>query len=237
LAKLRTVLQNLGGTTFHGYGYDYWPRGGLRSVHDHLLTFASFAQVARTFRRPVFLSGPHRPTELDLNNQYDFGHYNPEFIDWVGTNVRFLLRQTRFIDATRDNFEAYLLGLTLLLYESYQVLAANPKARSLLRHHYEHAMRTGQARPQYYWGVSWAVGNDQWPAEIRSLMAILAERYDVNIVSSAIYFWLRREIDGTDRAIFSIIVDVLKAFCPAAYQNTNTFARWAAGIATADDPT
>jgi hypothetical protein len=202
IGKLRAGMQNLGSTTFHGYGHDYWPHGGLRSLYDHLLTFASFSQLARVFGRPVFLSGPHRETELDLNNHHDFGHYNPEFIDWLGSNVRFFLRQSKLVAATTKQFDTYLAGLATLMYETYQVLAANPSIKKMLRDHYENAIKSGNARPQYYWSLSWATVDLRYPTDVRALMNVLAQRYDSNVVSTIIYFWLRREIDGTDKPYF-----------------------------------
>jgi hypothetical protein len=58
------------------------------------------------------------------------------------------------------------------------------------------------------------------------MMKRLDERFDSNRASSAIYFWVRRSIDGTSDLFFSILADALSTYSSASLVNMNTFTLW-----------
>src|SRR5688572_10695503 len=63
--------------------FDYFPGGGMRIFYCHLKTIAAYDAIQKAAGMPIFLSGPHTPTQLLLDQETKFGHYNPEFVRWL----------------------------------------------------------------------------------------------------------------------------------------------------------
>lgn len=222
----RKAMLNLDKTEFHGTAYDYWPEGGIRNLYEHLLTFGAYVQLSKSFGRKVFLSGPHTDTTLNLNDQYSFGHYNPEFVQWLHSNINFILANPTFIRTTQKLFEKYLYQLTHLYYAAYQYLHFNPKTRIRLQSHYMEVLDSRTIRPQYYWNISFVSFAKDKTDPIVKIVKELDKIADVNRASSSIYFWIRRYIDETANEFFSLLVDTFKAYDSAMYSNINTFTKW-----------
>jgi len=222
----RKAMLNLDKTDFHGTAYDYWPDGGIRNLYEHLLTFGTYVQLSRSFGRKVFLAGPHTDTTLNLNDHYSFGHYNPEFVQWLHSNIKFVLANAAFVRTTEKLFEKYLYTLTYLYYAAHQYLHSNPKTRRRLQSHYLKGLESRTIEPQYYWKISFVSFAEDKTDPIVKIVEELDKIADANRAASSIYFWIRRSIDGTAGEFFSLLVDVFKAYDGATYTNINTFKNW-----------
>lgn len=211
----RNAMRDLDKTTFYGTDFDYWPGGGLRNTYDHLRTFASYRDVARMSPVPVFLSGPHGGAQLTMNARFDFGHYNPAFVEWVDTQVSELCSDGAFIRASEPFFDKYLKDLIFTYWDTYRALAASPTVRDTLRAEYERGMANHNLPEAYYYNIAW--DTPRKPALVKNLES----RHDIGIVAPAVYFWLRRSIDGTDERFFLTFDKVLRAYDSTLVVNEN----------------
>jgi hypothetical protein len=222
---IRTALTNLDSTEHHLHDFDYWPDGGLRTLYSHLMSFATYPQLAAKFGASVWLKGPHSNSRLDLHNQSSFGWYNPRFVEWIANNIRYVISNPAFCAMSSNMVEKYLRNLLFLYYASYNMLRCNPRSRERLLQGLLDGMEQNTLQPQYYWNISWI--NHLDPQDpITKLMVELDEMFDSNLASSAIYFWIRREIDGTAPIFFGLAVDMLNAYFPAYFTNFNFRVAW-----------
>ena len=63
--------------------YDYWPECGIRVTGSHLASLISLTDLQQMLPFPLYVSGPHHDGQWDLDNEDDFGHYNPEAIQYL----------------------------------------------------------------------------------------------------------------------------------------------------------
>lgn len=219
----RTILQGLDRTEYHGTDYDYWPEGGLRSLYGHLLTFTNYRQFVVNCPLDIWTSGPHTRQELSLASPNAFGHYNPAFVDWLHSNVSFVLASSALVRATQPLFDRYLHRLVAMLYSSYQYLRLNAPLRSTLIADLQQHLSDTSVPPQHYWWMSWVNSEDQPD----NPYAILMERLgDSNVASSLVYFWIRRYIDGTAEPFGRLVTEFFSTYSPAGHTNLNTFTDW-----------
>lgn len=222
----RKAAQNLDKTQYNGAMFDYWPDGGMRNVYDHLLTFGTYAQLSKHFGGKIFLSGPHSETRLDLNNNYTFGHYNPEFIKWLKSNISFILANPSFVRLTTPLVEKYLGKQLMLYYQSYEYLYHNPKMQEIIKEHYLEAMKSTQIESQHYNTLSYIFLRGEKNNPIFIMMSRLRLIIGGHAAASACYFWIRRIIDGTSKDFFGLLLEVFKAYCFVDYANSNFLTNW-----------
>lgn len=203
----KAMLSHLGTTRNTGTGFDYWPDGGIRIAYDHLATTATYATLAELSPVPVFVSGPHGDRRLQLDAPFTFGHYNPAFLRWFRANLSEVLRDRPFVRSTSEPFKKYL-GTTAMTYRAtYLTLNENPQDLESLLKDYKARMSGHNLPKRYYYNLAWSEATTRYPT-----MHKLREAYDSNVVASAVYFWLRRRIDGTDQQIFSMLDDLLRRY-------------------------
>ena len=63
--------------------FDYWPECGIRVTGSHLASLISLNDLQEMLPCPLYVSGPHYDGQWDLDNEEDFGHYNPESIEYI----------------------------------------------------------------------------------------------------------------------------------------------------------
>ena len=63
--------------------FDYWPECGIRVTGSHLASLISLNELQQMLPCPLYVSGPHHDGQWDLDNEDDFGHYNPEAIQYL----------------------------------------------------------------------------------------------------------------------------------------------------------
>jgi hypothetical protein len=205
--------------------------GGLLTLYDHLLPVVNYQQLTRRFGRRIFLAGPHSDTHLDVHNDASFGHYNPDFIDWISRHVLLFVSKTFLVRASQSIYDRTLAEPARLFYCAHQLLHANPEILASLRDEYRDLIESGSLPSQFYGNAAW-VRTCNTPEE--TLAYTLNDWFDGNSAASALYFWLRRDIDGTRGACFSVLRDIMKAYDNPTLFNINTHLTW---IITSGMPT
>lgn len=205
---------------------------GLRGKYAVARQEISLAFLNSVSPHPVFRSGPHGKSELNLDSIQSFGHYNPRFLDWLGNGL------SKFYQRTGEQ------GLVLLknIYKrEFQTTALTwYGVWKLLNSHREKKIRPigrsfADLRKEYASSLS-------LPAEqqfnIRyNQMGGLASRYEKEYdlsfyeVYTAGHFWLRRSLDGTAQKFAALLDDFLTRFDPRGREK---YIRLFAGGATTE---
>ena len=204
----KKTLSNLDRTNNTGTGFDYWPNGGIRIAYYHLATFATYEMLSNLSPYPIFISGPHGSRYLNLDSRFTFGYYNGEFLRWFQDQLMEILQDRVFVESTTEKFQTYL-GETLMTYwETYIALNSNPNELNTVLEDYKKYIENRTLPESYYYNLAWSSGRDRFIF----LQNLEASGYDGNVVAPAVYFWLRRYIDGTHDQVFSILESLLKSY-------------------------
>lgn len=203
--EIAYVAQNLDKATFNpvreGWQFDYgFKDGGLLNSYEYLRSLSSFATLQRIVPEPVFNSGPHSGSALNLTDNHSFGHYNPYFVSLFHDAVKQLIGDQNFISLTSGAMAQYGLTRKLRnLQEIYRYAEGNPAEFSEYRDQFEQKLE-----------------QQNWPkGGYRTFMPDkLNKDYYWNWSETAYYFWIRRDIDGTKSLWIRVIDDLLQAYQP-----------------------
>ena len=91
-------------------------------------------------------------------------------------------------------------------FATYKILNEHPKELNALLQDYKIRIDNRTLPQGYYYNIAWE--GEMSFQSLKNLFAI----YDVNVVTPAVYFWLRRHIDGTHQEIFSILESLLGTY-------------------------
>ena len=207
IAILKKTFSNLDKTVNTGQGFDYWPDGGIQIAYYHLATFVTYGMISHLSPHPVFGSGPHGAVNLNLNSSQTFGHYNPQFLQWLQDHLIEILQDKSFVESTLTNFQTYLGDTAKTYWATYTILNQYPNELNTLLEDYKTRLKTRSVPDGYYYNIAWSDHANQFDSLKR-----LNESYNTNVVAPAVYFWLRRYIDGTEAQIFSMLEYLLVAY-------------------------
>lgn len=95
--------------------FDYWPECGLRVMGSHLASLISLEELEKMLPCPLYVSGPHRNGQWDLENDDDYGHYNPEAIQYLADLAKKVVADKKFIEASKPLVDQYLYDKMLIM--------------------------------------------------------------------------------------------------------------------------
>ena len=90
------------------YEYDAWPDGGIRATGSRLASLISLSQLEGLLPCPLYKSGPHHNGQWDLYNDDDFGHYNPEAIQYLADIAEKVVADKNFVTLSQPLVDRYL---------------------------------------------------------------------------------------------------------------------------------
>jgi hypothetical protein len=202
----KRLFMNLDQTRNTGPGFNYWPNGGLRITYHHLATFASYETLNRFSPHPIFIDGPHGTRALDLDSRFTFGHYNPAFLLWFDAHLEEMLSDGEFVQSTTPLFRRYLARIAVTYWATYRVMYQHPmETRWLVRDYLRHM--DNRTLPESYFNTNGGGADERF-----MFLNELRTSYDAGFVNQAVYFWLRRHIDGTNAEVFSMLESLLGAY-------------------------
>ena len=88
--------------------YDYWPECGIRVTGSHLASLISLNELQKMLPCPLYVSGPHHDGQWDLDNEEDFGHYNPEAIQYLANLAQKVVADKKFVELSKPLIDRYL---------------------------------------------------------------------------------------------------------------------------------
>jgi len=179
--------------------FDYYPNGGLRIFYCHAKTYLPYAQLKVLAGTPVFLTGPHSSTKLNMYAMDNFGHYNPEFVTWLHTTFIPTAEDKDFKEATESIFNTHVRGLAHAYYVTHIHLFKDKAFMEQELEKYKKLIEIGDI-PEFYSDTYFSFAN------------LDNEGMNGNIVKNAVLFWLRRVMDGTEAEFFTALVKLLTIY-------------------------
>lgn len=225
--EIKDLLINLDSIpTKSGEGI-YWPGGSAHSIITQMLKKISINYVVNQYGKPLFLDGPHTTTAMNFESDSEFGYYDPAFLTWLSEHLNALLSDKAFVKSTELVVDSYLLGTAELFLSTYYYLINNPEIRDeiLLDYieQYQNESLSGNHHRSFYM-ASFRKENPNWNGETQSeryiwyypeattqfdwIFTKLNEDWEYVPIGTAVLFWVRRSIDGTDQQF----LDLLKQF-------------------------
>lgn len=203
------------GVSWFDYGF---PGGGMRTVYCYARSKATFAGLEKAAGMPVFASGPHRAGKLDLAAGASFGHYNPDFVRWLGRAA--VPREGEALHAaTQPLYRDRVQPLARIYYVTYLKMHSGHGAwlerqkRALeaeMRHPRSHEIGAG-----WYEKYDFFM-NPSYFAHEKDDGYLMDHGFDggwdCNLVKTAVGFWLRRSLDGTDELFFADLKQLLASY-------------------------
>jgi hypothetical protein len=199
--------------------YDYFPNGGIQNFYCHLKNFSNLPEVESFFGSPIFLKGPHKEGFLILNSQDEFGYYNPEFPKFLRKYFLPAGKNQTFRDITQPVFDSSVRPLARIMFLTYLKLNSNPVYFTKERIRYRELLESKRLDPFYYekyYSFLYPNFTDQPDIRIASKFARFQDLnpldYDGNVVKTAVFFWIRRGIDGTDKEFFAGLGELMEIY-------------------------
>ena len=211
----RTAWQGLASSAHHCNEFDYFPDGGMRSFYCHLLSFIDFSTLSNAIEVPVFVSGPHEGGQLVLNAPFSFGHYNPEFVTKIGNLLIPGSDDETFRDLTQPVYDNFIQDLARIYHVTYVKLGANPdymnKEKQAFLDGVNQQTLSGFYYEKYFYFMNPNfIGNEDNSSFLSSNGS--SGGWSGNVVKTAVAFWIRRSVGGTDDEFFASLQKLLQAY-------------------------
>lgn len=88
--------------------FDYWPECGIRVTGSHLASLISLTDLQQMLPYPLYLSGPHHDGQWDLDNEDEYGHYNPKAIEYLAGLAKTVVSDELFVERSKPLIDKYL---------------------------------------------------------------------------------------------------------------------------------
>lgn len=178
--------------------FDYWPTGGMQVFACHVWSIASHESLASLSPMPIFLRGPHEKG-LVLDDERQFGHYNPEFVTWFTAHAIPGADDAAFKAATTTIYDAYVRFLAEIYLAAYDKAIAEPACFAAERDAYAEHVEKGTLPGYYYERWYWWLNDGFCANRNGGFNTFKADDggFDGNVTKSAMGFWVRRSLDGT----------------------------------------
>jgi hypothetical protein len=216
---------------------------GFRYLYCSIRNIVSFDKVQAISGLNIFRpGGPHDNREVNFDDPVRFGHYNPQFLDWVEQRIIPDRTDPWFKGVTQLVYDTRIGPTARALYDTHQVLFADPQHYAAFLKRYEsigkdwrEKLRLRKVNEERFAGnpvpfetvkARYQKGiedkNKDVSFDLQEDFRWLADYFgtegstDWYLAYSAGGFWVRRSIDGTEAQIFRMVTKLLQTFEPAA---------------------
>ena len=184
--------------------FDYWPECGLRVMGGHLFSLISLYSLNRMLPCDLYVSGPHYYNRWNLNDPWEFGHYNPEAISYLGNLAKKVVADKKFVENTKPLVDEYLKRQMVImkgLYDGLNNKEICPDKQAVLE---DIVNREGNIY----------VNQENCPAcDLLDSLDLEDGTYVYgNTGEMFLYWWGRRNVDGTMELFHNILETVYDAY-------------------------
>ena len=202
---IRKAVTNLDKTSYvFADGFDYWPECGIRTTGSHLFSLISLKTLNRMLPCDLYVSGPHYYNRWNLNHSYEFGHYNPEAVNYLDQLAKKVVADKKFVETTKPLVDKYLKRQMLImkgLYDGMNDKDICPDKQAVLE---DITDRKGN--------IYYAVDNCPSCNLLSSLDLEDGTFVYGNTGEMFLYFWGRRNVDGTMEQFHDILETIYNAY-------------------------
>lgn len=184
--------------------FDYWPECGIRVTGSHLASLISLNELQQMLPCPLYVSGPHHDGQWDLDNEDDFGHYNPEAIQYLANLAQNVVADKKFVEMSKPLVDRYLYRQTHIMMVIHDALYDGAHSQE----ERERIFRTSvETRGWEY--------DDYDAGFYLNRLRLEDESYVFsNISYRFLHFWARRWADGTIDPFYQGLSTIFKAYHP-----------------------
>ncbi len=200
-----------------GVRWDYFSEGmgGLRSMYANVRSLITLRDIQKIAGTPIFTSGPHSSSELNLEAKYRFGHYNPKFVKWLLKYAVPASTDKSFRRLTKPFYDSYFRDLARTYYAAYIELHAQPGLFKQEKQWLLDQLKNNTLPQNYYFRYEDILAGKEdtlRSPKIGKGGYRLVYKFDTNQAGTAAAFWLRRSIDGTDGDFFLLLRLLLETY-------------------------
>ena len=192
--------------------FDYHPQGGMRSFWCHVQDNVDLMALELEAGVPIWLGGPHSSDRGPVWVRDDFGRYNPEFVRWLVDHA--IPRDEGFRDETQSQYDRFVRPLARTHHAVLRKLREQPGCASRELDLYAKAISGGTSDTSGEWGPHY----ENWYGFLEPGFCGRQDRhqpdgdYNGNVVKTAVGFWMRRYLDGTDKEFERGLVKLLDTY-------------------------
>ncbi|MBP5366194.1 MAG: hypothetical protein J6Y82_09780 [Bacteroidales bacterium] len=187
--------------------FDYWPECGIRVTGSHLASLISLSELEQMVPSPLYVSGPHKNGQWDLNNESEFGHYNPKAIQYLADLAKQAVSDKVFVQATKPLIDQYLGRQMKILMVLHDAL-------------YDENMYDKEGRETV---LEDALSSEGYCWLLNSINLDDDSYVYGNTGNQFVYFWARRYADGTIDQFYDGLSAIYKAYYPEYVYDLNDY--------------
>ena len=193
--------------------FDYWPECGIRVTGSHLASLISLNDLQEMLPCPLYVSGPHYDGQWDLDNEEDFGHYNPESIEYLASLAKKVVSDKKFVKLSKPLVDQYLYRQMHIMMVIHDAL-------------YDGTYTEAQ-RARIFMTTVDTKGNEYDDYDAGFVLSRLKLHDDSfvfdNIGYRFLHFWARRWTDGTIEPFYQGLSAIFKAYHPEYEYSKETY--------------
>lgn len=184
--------------------YDYWPECGIRVTGSHLASLISLNELQQMLPCPLYVSGPHHDGQWDLDNEDDFGHYNPEAIQYLANLAQKVVADKKFVELSKSLIDRYLYRQMHIMMVIHDALYDGTYSQEEREGIFNTSVETK--------GLEY----DDYDVGFYLNRLKLDDDSDVfsNISYRFLHFWARRWVDGTIDPFYQGLSTIFMAYYP-----------------------
>lgn len=203
--RFKSAIMNLD-YTYHTMPdeFDYWPECGIRVTGSHLASLISLSNLQKMLPCPLYVSGPHHDGKWELENDDEFGHYNPEAITYLTSIAETMVSDKQFVELSKSLVDKYLyrqMHIMMVLHDALYDGSYSKEERETI---FRTSVNTN--------------GLDYGSNDVGFFLHLLNLEDGTyvygNIDYRFLHFWARRWSDGTIDQFYQLLSTVFKAYHP-----------------------
>lgn len=203
--RFKSAIMNLD-YTYHTMPdeFDYWPECGIRVTGSHLASLISLSDLQKMLPCPLYVSGPHHDGKWELENDDEFGHYNPEAITYLTSIAQTMVSDKQFVELSKPLVDKYLyrqMHIMMVLHDALYDGSYSKEERETI---FRTSVNTN--------------GLDYGSNDVGFFLQLLNLEDGTyvygNIDYRFLHFWARRWSDGTIDQFYQLLSTVFKAYYP-----------------------
>lgn len=203
--RFKSAIMNLE-YTYHTMPdeFDYWPECGIRVTGSHLASLISLSDLQKMLPCPLYVSGPHHDGKWELENDDEFGHYNPEAITYLTSIAETMVSDKQFVELSKSLVDKYLyrqMHIMMVLHDALYDGSYSKEERETI---FRTSVNTN--------------GLDYGSNDVGFFLHLLNLEDGTyvygNIDYRFLHFWARRWSDGTIDQFYQLLSTVFKAYHP-----------------------
>ncbi len=181
---------------------------GVRSNFFCLKSELGLGALKTLTGEEVFISGPHKDSEINYTSVKEFGYYNSKFLTKLEAALKELSVNEKFVNSAQKIYDKEFKNTVRIYYLAYNYLNTNAKLKKEIKKEYLKKIANSVEGQDYEKDPSYYL-QEQFRtfSETNEKLG-----YDVYEGFTAPGFWIRRSIDGTDEQFIKLITATLNLF-------------------------